>query len=253
MKAFFILIIIFVFKFAGAQCPFQINDCKGKCPRFTDQNNDTYCDYTRITQVLPADSSKNDSQNVYLYALNAKSEVSAVTDSSIKASPKGKKNNLNNKITTHNTSESLSTQGATGIISDTSQIINKKEIAVEKNYKRAPAVTLYKRYALFQISGLCIVLYLISFMLAKFRIIEIRVHRKIWNILLTSTFLVTALLGLFMVLQLNYSIQVKWFKQLLIFHVSFGIGMALVAVFHFLWHWSYFKKIFNFRPVRHDN
>ena len=240
---------------SNAQCPFQIKDCKGKCPRFTDLNHDSFCDYTIITKPPVVDTFiiKKDTQSNKLLKsaenkIHPKNEF--ILNQSIATQSKSIQNRKEKSVGENLKSSSV--QHITSIIPKESNK-NQGTIATQKKYFRPPAVSLYKRYSLFLISGLCIGLYLISFLLAKFKVIEIRVHRKIWNILLCITFLVTGFLGLFMVIQLNYSIQVKWFKPLLIWHVSFGIGMAFISIFHFLWHWKYVKKIFNFRPVKSNN
>jgi len=254
MRIIIALLLSFVSLGSIAQCPFQIRDCKGKCPRFTDLNHDGYCDFTIITTPPPAVDTmliRKDTHSI---------QISASTGNNAHLKKDSSKNH--NITTTANTSQiatknnnqgsaEISTTQQTSSLTpktNNAKIIN--NIASQKKTAHPPAVLLYKRYPLLLISALCIGLYLFSFMLAKFKIIEIRIHRKIWNIILIITFLVTGLLGLFMVFELNYSIQVTWFKPLLIWHVSFGIGMAIISIFHFLWHWSYIKKIFNFRQVK---
>ena len=61
--------------------------------------------------------------------------------------------------------------------------------------------------------------------------------------MLLVTFLVTALLGLILAIQVNYKLKIPLLKKLLTWHVDFGIGMTMIAVFHFLWHWSYYTKL----------
>jgi hypothetical protein len=239
------LFLIFNSSDSIAQCPFQIKDCKGKCPRFTDLNHDSFCDYTIIAQKIVSDTIIIKDTHSPLTHFNTKNR-SHINDS-LKHNGLPTVSKPSKKYFTLNKyPDASSDQHVTQIQKQLANISSQKKPAY------APAVTLYNRYSLLLISGLSIGLYIISFMLAKLKVIEIRIHRKIWNILLTTTFLVTAFLGLLMVIQLNYSIQVKWFKPLLTWHVSFGIGMALISIFHFLWHWSYMKKIFDFRPHKSD-
>ena len=51
-KFYFILISIIIFSFNSllAQCPRGIDNCKGQCGRFVDENKDSYCDLTVITE-----------------------------------------------------------------------------------------------------------------------------------------------------------------------------------------------------------
>ncbi|MFO7656503.1 MAG: fused MFS/spermidine synthase [Bacteroidales bacterium] len=100
-------------------------------------------------------------------------------------------------------------------------------------------------YLILPLAVLSLVLYLISLSLSKLQIIRPLTHRKIWNLLLLVTFLVTAILGLILAIQVNYRLKIPFLKQLLIWHVDFGIGMTMIAVFHFLWHWSYYVNIFK--------
>ncbi|MBN2612689.1 MAG: fused MFS/spermidine synthase [Bacteroidales bacterium] len=100
-------------------------------------------------------------------------------------------------------------------------------------------------YLILPLAVLSLVLYFISLSLSKLQIIRRVTHRKIWNLLLLVTFLVTALLGLILAIQVNYKLKLPFLKQMLIWHVDFGIGMTMIAVFHFLWHWSYFIHIFR--------
>jgi predicted membrane-bound spermidine synthase len=88
------------------------------------------------------------------------------------------------------------------------------------------------------------VLYLISFSLYRTGFFTQTFHRKLWNILLAATFLFTAIAGIFMALQINYRWNIPIIKSLRSWHVETGICMALAGSFHFIWHLSYFGKIF---------
>lgn len=100
-------------------------------------------------------------------------------------------------------------------------------------------------YLLIPVILLSIILYSISFILFKTGIIVKVVHRKIWNSLLLVTFLVTALLGILLVVQINYKLEWSIIKTILKWHVNFGIGMSFVAIIHVIWHFSYYLKIFR--------
>lgn len=70
-------------------------------------------------------------------------------------------------------------------------------------------------------------------------------HRKIWNILLLITGLVSCLLGFFLVIQINYNLKMDWLWTIKLYHVQFGIAMTVIMVIHILWHTNYWKSIFN--------
>lgn len=100
-----------------------------------------------------------------------------------------------------------------------------------------------------------IVLYLISYLFYRIEYYSLSFHRKIWNTLLAASFIITALAGLFMALQVTYKWNIPFVKSILKWHVEFGIGMAITGVIHFIWHLSYFKEIFHSREnkIRNKN
>jgi len=100
-----------------------------------------------------------------------------------------------------------------------------------------------KPYDLILISAITIFLYLITLTLSLTNVIRKANHRKIWNILLLITFLVSCLFGLFLVVQINYDFAMDYFSTLLYWHVEVGIAMSLISIFHILWHLKYFKSI----------
>lgn len=87
--------------------------------------------------------------------------------------------------------------------------------------------------------------YLLSCALYKNGFYTNQTHRKLWNIILALTFIFTALAGLFLALQTNYKWNIPFAKQILKWHVEFGIGMAITGIFHLIWHLPYFKEIFT--------
>ena len=98
-------------------------------------------------------------------------------------------------------------------------------------------------YALLPIGILALLLYILSYTLSRLSIIRQKDHRQFWNILLLIAFLVTGLLGLILTIQVNYKLNIPFIKELLKWHVNFGIGLTMIAVFHFLWHWDYYTGL----------
>jgi spermidine synthase len=90
-----------------------------------------------------------------------------------------------------------------------------------------------------------ILLYLISYFLYRIGYYTLQLHRKFWNSVLAIAFIITALAGVFLALQINYKWNIPIIKSVLKWHVEFGIGLAITGLFHFIWHLSYFGKIFN--------
>jgi len=102
-------------------------------------------------------------------------------------------------------------------------------------------------YAVIPIGIIAIFLYLLTFLAARLEIIKSKTHRSIWNIMLLITFLVTGTLGLLLAIKVNYKLKFPLADKILIWHVDFGIGMAMIAIFHFLWHWDYYIRLLKGR------
>ena len=88
-----------------------------------------------------------------------------------------------------------------------------------------------------------VVLYLVSYFFYRSNIYSLQFHRRLWNYILATAFILTALAGIFLALQITYKWEVPFIKTILKWHVETGIGLAVTGLFHFLWHSSYFLKI----------
>ena len=104
-----------------------------------------------------------------------------------------------------------------------------------------------KAYHFLLISIFLILLYLISHILSKKKIISIVNHRKIWNIMLLITFLISGLLGILLVIKINFGTVIPLPFNILFWHVEVGIAMFVISIFHILWHWTYFKNLFKIK------
>lgn len=108
-------------------------------------------------------------------------------------------------------------------------------------------------YHVIGIGSTAVVLYLISYLFYRIEYYSLSFHRKIWNTLLAVSFIITAIAGLFMALQVTYKWNIPFVKSILKWHVEFGIGMAITGVIHLIWHLSYFKEIFQSRENKIRN
>ena len=86
-------------------------------------------------------------------------------------------------------------------------------------------------------------IYAVSFVLYKTKRIRISTHRKIWNVLLLATFLVTGIFGVILAIQLDYPLPFNIPIDLLFWHVEAGIVMTLISLFHMGWHFNYYRNI----------
>ena len=99
---------------------------------------------------------------------------------------------------------------------------------------------LIEGYDFVNMTGFLIAVYAVSFGLNEGKIISLRAHRRVWNAMLLFTFLVCAIIGILLVLRINYGIVVQLPFNMLYWHVEAGIAMTVISVFHILWHRDYF-------------
>jgi hypothetical protein len=92
-------------------------------------------------------------------------------------------------------------------------------------------------------------LYSLTWALAKFKRMKLQNHRKLWNVLLLSSFLVSGILGVLLAVLLDLNISIAWYKVYLWLHVEFGIVMGVIAMFHFAWHSKYYLKILSGKNI----
>jgi spermidine synthase len=107
-------------------------------------------------------------------------------------------------------------------------------------------------YHLLLLSALSVCGYLLTYFLVKAGILSKLLHRQIWNSILLVSFFIAGILGILLVIQLNYKLEWPLMKPLMVWHVDAGILLCLVATFHFLWHSSYYGKMFRKKTI-HDN
>ncbi|MFA5025303.1 MAG: hypothetical protein WC503_02260 [Candidatus Shapirobacteria bacterium] len=88
-----------------------------------------------------------------------------------------------------------------------------------------------------------VVLYVGSLWLVKIKKLSLVAQRKFWNIALSLFFLSTGILGILLVLRISHGIIVPLPFNMLFWHVEAGLAFAVIAIFHALWHLSYFKAI----------
>ncbi len=88
-------------------------------------------------------------------------------------------------------------------------------------------------------------IYLLSFLLYKLKVVRVTTHRKIWNVLLMGTFLVTGIFGLLLTIQLQYGLPFTMPVNMLFWHVEAGIVMTLISFFHLAWHFKYYARLFR--------
>ena len=98
-----------------------------------------------------------------------------------------------------------------------------------------------------------VLLYFLSYLFYKNNLYSKQYHRRLWNLVLASAFILTASAGLFLALQINFKWNIPFIKSILKWHVEFGIAMAFTGIFHLLWHFSYYRDMLRKESVIQEN
>lgn len=235
MKKIFLFIIVglLLYSTAVAQtCPRKIYDCRGLCGMYVDQDGDHYCDYSYWSNAL------------------LQKRQHCVDSIAASAALAAEKRCADSLARIHKGAQDKATTPREAVLPTAAERIDEKAVrspehvlspAPVQQTSPMPAKPKYDVILLFVAT---LALYLFTFFAARRDVIKKSTHRKIWNGILLLTFLVSGLLGLFLAIQLNYNFKLSWFATLLYYHVEFGIAMAVISIFHVLWHLKYWKNIF---------
>lgn len=212
--------------FSQSLCPKGKTNCQGECGRYIDEDGDGNCDL--VVQV------------------EIKDEKDKVKDDKVKVKEKDTAPSIDitsNAISLE--SEEILSETITLEVENDDEIValstNKTkstQITQEEDKSQTP-----KPYRLITITLITLIAYLSTFLMVKLNWIKRTLHRKIWNTLLLICFLLSCVLGLILVIQLNYNVLKDLYLLNLKLHVEFGIAMVLIAIIHIFWHIKYFKRI----------
>ncbi|MBC7294630.1 MAG: hypothetical protein H5T84_11145, partial [Thermoleophilia bacterium] len=205
---------------AWADCPRGlVNDpYPGRCSRYTDTNDDGICD---LSQPKPSDPTTT-------------TTVPSVTSTAATDPPSGDCPlgpcvgcgacfSLGASISSANvdnaSQDGLADTGADAVVlaasstpaSSTSTISTTTHPSVGtlqdgSSSTKASSSSLFTRYNVSPIAVGFFLIYAVSFVLYKTKRIKVSTHRKIWNVLLLATFLVTGIFGLILAIQIDYKL-----------------------------------------------
>lgn len=85
--------------------------------------------------------------------------------------------------------------------------------------------------------------YSLTLYLQKFGKISLFWHRKLWNSVLLVSFLLSGIIGLCMTFAIEFDFPLRLYSLILWLHVEAGIVMAIVSIFHIVWHLRYYFPI----------
>ena len=220
-----------------AQCPWNRVNCDHGCGRFNDANNNGLCDYSE--GKTKADTLRTKTVE--------KKEVVAVKKKNESKQSERCGGCTHDKCIHFEETEAV--PGAETSEEDEFKSMDASEVdttAVSKaELDATTAAEKKKPYSLILISLVTFALYAFTWILVKFNKLKLSMHRKIWNMILLCTFLVSCLFGFFLVVQLNYDFVISWYRTVLYWHVQVGIAMTIIAVFHTIWHTKYYVNIFK--------
>jgi hypothetical protein len=101
----------------------------------------------------------------------------------------------------------------------------------------------FTKYNLLPLSLVLIILYLISLYLVKKQKLSQVINKKIWNLALLISFIITAITSILYLLYSEFQIKTIDFAVISFWHIELGLIMILISIFHALWHLSYFKAM----------
>ncbi len=209
-------------RYAEEVCPFGEVDCTypGDCSRYVDINNDGICDLSQTGESVDPSRGHGHSQR-------RAGGTDHRRDDRVRRQRKRTRVARSSVRIVHHAHHTRVCGPAT-------------EAAVDTDSGGNPLLTHY------YVSPIAIgffLIYAISFVLYKTKRIKIATHRKIWNVLLLATFLVTGIFGLILTIQLDYRLPFQMPVNLLFWHVEAGIVMTLISIFHIAWHAKYYAKL----------
>ncbi len=220
-KLFYVLAfgLFFIMPFSlKAQCPFgEKYNCTGECGRFYDENGDSFCDNGLIQKEEIA--------------------TETITTQIEEEKPKQVEKQTEKKQIVEQVKEEIEPIITTQ--TQTQETVSlKEEVKQEKKKTKKP-------YNIILITTIVLFAYLLTFILVKTGKMKKLSHRKIWNVILLITFLVSCLLGFILALQINYGFCMEWFRDFLYWHVEFGVAMTLIALIHIIWHYKYYTTMIS--------
>jgi len=243
---------------AWDDCPFDETECTGECGAFIDTDNDGICDRS---QPAPEDravstSLVNTEDEISLATTVATedlisgtdlktmtvAEVAEVYGIDAKAYAEALGDYLNSKVKSTDAFQIL--KDNYGLEPSAAKDI---AVGLQTGVPFVPVedeVTELKHvYDMVPIFGVLVFFYVLTHILSKKNKITIATHRKIWNILLTLTFLASGLLGILLVIRINFGISIPLPFNMLYWHVEAGIAMTAISIFHIIWHWPWYRGL----------
>jgi hypothetical protein len=147
------------------------------------------------------------------------------------------------KTTTASSSNSVSNLNASSSLGSVSTISGSAQVESTTATERPATTNSSRSYYFIPILAILVILYSLTWLLSNRKIINTIIHRKIWNTVLLIASAISVLLGLVLILNIDFNTTIVLPFNMLFWHVEAGIAFGIIALFHVFWHRRYFAKM----------
>jgi len=222
---------------AWDDCPRGEVDCvyPGECSRYIDTNGDGICDHSQSEPAAPTTTDSIAGSAVDTAAAAAALVSAAGADTTSTTTPSGGTGSSDDTVNEVADAGSANIAGVSGVDGETAVTTAATD--------GSSSYSFLTHYYISPIAIGFFLIYAVSFVLYKTKRMRAATHRKIWNVLLLLTFLITGVFGLLLAIQLDYTLPFTIPVDMLFWHVEAGIVMTLISLFHMGWHFNYYKNL----------
>lgn len=244
MKQLIVTILLFLSIGSVAfatDCPRGLVDdpYPGECGLYVDKNNNGICDYSEEV-ALPDNQEINTGINIDEETLMKMTvgELAATSGKNLLSLENKLSKYSGIDVTASTKLEYLHDQYEV-CMNYVKGILNEIEDSVDNK----PTTT--RHYYSLEISIIFFLLYIASLVLVRRGILSTVLNRKLWNLLLLISFIVVTITSIAMILRMDYSIALFTGFDYAYWHIESGIVMIIVSIFHTLWHYNYYSRLFS--------
>ena len=221
-----LMLTILVNEKVNSQCADSMIDCTGQCGKFIDLNHDNFCDYSILSIIK-----KSEVKDSFVAEKIERNFVEINHKESIQKANQLKKNSRLSPIIKCTVTKDCTISNS--IIPSSTNRNNKKPIPSQSPY-----------HLLSILIPMLIAAILMKRLVVK-NVIRNITYTRFWNVLLLISFLITAILGMLLVVKINYGLEIPYLRYCYIFHVDFGIAMSIISFLHLIWHLKYYYKLIS--------
>ena len=247
--------------FAWEDCPSGEKDCQypGKCGLYTDTDKDGICDFSQPAPDNRAEIKKDDLEEENIQELfeehnlisgkdirtKTVNEIAEIYEIDSKEFTKKLGEYLGIKIPTSYSFQLLhDNYGLSSRVVKEIASSLKKTRDVDMGTLETEKELLVRKYHFIPIIIVLILFYLTTFTLFKLKVFTRITHLIIWNCILLISFIVSSLLGILLIIRVNFGLPISLPFNILFWHVESGIVMMVIGIFHLTYNWRFYKHIF---------